>query len=561
MPAITLNRRDVLLGSAATALLLAQSGKAWSAAAVVRPDIATSAGRTMVGLYALAVKAMQDPAINYPPQPQSWTFQAYMHAVPLNPFDPANSAGLPNGTPAFKDRVDIIYGNPAAGTPQAAWKEAALACWATCKHSSPYFTTWHRWYLHYFEAICRKACGNPDFALPYWNYASNNGSSLQLPDQFTRVSPDRTKPNVLFFDDRGLGFADGQADGPQNVAMNAGGFMPFSQTQYGPALATREMFPSDDATHQAFDTTSKVYLALGMTGRLECLPHDMVHVNVGGWMKNVPSAAGDPIFYMHHCQIDRLYASWEARPNSTYNYGTGPRQPSEDNWKNVTTGWFVNEDGKLVKEKLGGAVNTSALNYSYDKLVPPTLPVVTAAVAAGATPSAPVVVAAVEAQKFKGRGGGCTVTLVPAPAAPQAAPAPGAAPQAAPPAVGAPRAQTLVLKGIKLLRRPRAPLSVFINLPKGTPPRLNDPYYVGTLNFFNFDLATGGVMNHDDDDAHAAHAAAGAEARFDVSDVLLRQRAKGLWDGGAVTVTVSTIGADSPAPVTYVTIESIALVP
>jgi tyrosinase len=117
--------------------------------------------------------------------------------------------------------------------------------------------------------------------------------------------------------------------------------------------------------------------------------------------------------------------------------------------------------------------------------------------------------------------------------------------------------QTLVLKGIKLLRRPRAPLSVFINLPKDTPPRLNNPYYVGTLNFFNFDLATGGVMDHDD----AGHAAAGAEARFDVTNVLQQQRAKGQWDGGAISVTISTIGADAPSSVTYVTIESISLVP
>jgi tyrosinase len=337
--------------------------------------------------------------------------------------------------------------------------------------------------------------------------------------------------------------------------MNNGGFMPFSQSQYLPALNTKLMFPADDADHMAFVTNDPVYLALGMTGRLECVPHDMVHVNVGGWMQNVPSAAGDPIFYMHHCQIDRLYASWEAHPDATYNFGNTPSQPDEDTFKNLKTGNFVNEDGVVVKEKLGGAINTSALNYSYDRLVPAAAPVVVATAARSAA-AAPFVVAAAAAQKFNVQGGGSTVTL--APAAPQAAPA---APGAAPPAAAAATAQTLVLKGIKLLRRPRAPLSVFINLPKGTPPRLNDPYYVGTLNFFNFDLATGGVMNHDDDDAHAAHAAAGAEARFDVSDVLLRQRAKGLWDGGAVTVTVSTIGADSPTPVTYVTIESIALVP
>ena len=48
----------------------------------------------MADLYARAVEAMQDPAINYPPQPQSWTFQSYIHDVPSNPFDPANSGSI-----------------------------------------------------------------------------------------------------------------------------------------------------------------------------------------------------------------------------------------------------------------------------------------------------------------------------------------------------------------------------------------------------------------------------------------------------------------------------------
>src|ERR1700730_11600309 len=248
-------RREVLLGSAAaTVLLTTRSRNTEAAGQPLRPDIGSAAGQTMTDLYATAVKAMQAPEINYPPQPQSWTFQAHIHAVPLNPFDPANSGGV-RGKEAIRKRVDIIYGNPAAGTPQAAWKAAALACWATCTHESPYFPTWHRWYLYYFERICRKMCGHPEFVLPYWNYASDTGPSLQLPAKFQERNlkeGDLTIQNHLFFDDRGLGFADGAGSSPQNVAMNNGGFMPFSQTQYGPALGAKVMFPSDDRKHMSF---------------------------------------------------------------------------------------------------------------------------------------------------------------------------------------------------------------------------------------------------------------------------------------------------------------------
>ncbi len=366
----------------------------------------------------------------------------------------------------------------------------------------------------------------PDFVLPYWNYASDSGSSLQLPSPFIDIPAQGAPQNVLFFDDRGLGFADGQATGPQNVAMNEGGFMPFSLTQYGPALSTKEMFPSDDRDHISVDPTDPVYLALGFSGRLECVPHDNVHVSVGGWMQNVPSAAGDPIFFMHHCQIDRLYASWEAQPGVSYNFGNSPSQPDENTWKTVKTGSFVDENGQL-----------------------------TAVLAARVRPATRLKIAAMEAPKFAVQSGGTTVTLAPAAAATAAT----AAPTANNAPAGAP--QTLVLKGVRLLRRPRAPLSVFVNLPKGTAPRLNDPYYVGTLNLFNFDLGTGVAMDHTDEGMNADHKMPGSDVRFDVTDVLQRQRARGQWDGGAITVTISTIGADSPGAVTYVTVDGITLVP
>jgi tyrosinase len=111
-----------------------------------------------------------------------------------------------------------------------------------------------------------------------------------------------------------------------------------------------------------------------------------------------------------------------------------------------------------------------------------------------------------EAPNFAVQSGGTTVTLAPATAV-TAAPEKPAANNAA---AGA--SQTLVLKGIRLIRRPRAPLSVFINLPKGTAPRLNDSFYVGTLNLFNFDSGTGVTMEHADDAMPPGHKMAGPDA-------------------------------------------------
>ena len=160
-------------------------------------------------------------------------------------------------------------------------------------------------------------------------------------------------------------------------------------------------------------------------------------------MQNVPSAAGDPIFYMHHCQIDRVYASWEAEAGVSYNWGNSNTQPDESTWKTIKMGAFVDEDGQLVKVKLGDAINTSSLGYVYDALAQPPSPEVVAILEEPPRQTVPLTLAAMETQGFSVQSGGTTVTL-----------APKGETEAMAPEVKPSTAHTLVLNGIKLLRRP-----------------------------------------------------------------------------------------------------------
>jgi tyrosinase len=120
-----------------------------------------------------------------------------------------------------------------------------------------------------------------------------------------------------------------------------------------------------------------------------------------------------------------------------------------------------------------------------------------------------------------------------------------------------------MLKDVKLLSRPPAPLHVFLNLPEGTAPALNSPFHVGVLNFFNWDTGTGGPMTETlGHKGEVGEAMPGTgEFRFSVGAVLARQKAENLWNGGPVTVTVITLGADRSQGRTYVTIGQVQLVP
>jgi len=61
------------------------------------------------------------------------------------------------------------------------------------------------------------------------------------------------------------------------------------------------------------------------THQLELDPHNQGHVKLGVPMQNVPTAPRDPIFWMHHGEVDRVWSLWQAT-----NKGKGPLLTGKD---------------------------------------------------------------------------------------------------------------------------------------------------------------------------------------------------------------------------------------
>jgi len=537
----TVNRRDILktgVSLAGLGLLGGIPQVVTAAMAPPRPDLASPAGQQMLAIYKAAVAAMKSPSINNPPQPHSWTFQAYIHALPVNPKDP-NSPGYPNGSAAFKKKIDQIYGPNPTG-PAKAWKEAALACWSTCPHSSNHFLPWHRWYMFYFEQAIRTISSQPGFSLPYWNYASNENSSLQLPVAFTAS----TSP--LYEAIRGLGWTDPVKLSSQTKPMNQGGYLGFKFVDYTPSLGATPLFPADAST--TIFPPDPNWVKYGYSGRTETQPHDNVHDGVGGLMGNVPTAAADPIFYMHHSQIDRLWASWQSYGGSTNNFapdGQGTQdQPSMADWQAMKFS-FVDGTGTLVTVGPTQALDYQALGYSYDQLAPqPAHPAAAMLVAEAASNAQAAPLASEAGVKVGAAGlnlklgsaakeGGVTAL--------EEGPAPG----------------HLALTNVSLLKHPPAPLHVFVNLPAKGPTDLASPYYAGTINLFGLAMMgedaeaseTGHHMRHD------------KTIVFDIASILDQQRKQGLWKGGQITVSILMAGGKGAADDTYLNLGTVELRP
>jgi tyrosinase len=291
---------------------------------------------------------MQRSQMN-PNDPTGLLFQANIHATESGEM--ASNGGCPMGDP----------GQP---------------LWDQCQHYSYFFLPWHRMYLYYFEKILRAASGDPNLALPYWNYEL--ASEQTLPTAFLSPAVDcngdpaaNPSCNPLFLTNRCM-----------NIIGN--GF-PVPPTSSGcPVVApgstpvTPALPPGDSDDSQAMADTSfegsAGYFGGGTPpgsppgachfdsnqGDLESQPHDQIHEAVGGSMGDPGTAAQDPIFWLHHAEIDHLWKSW-------FTLCGGRQNPTDAAWLNTTFSFYDVDTQATVTLSAKQVLDTAAqLNYRYD---------------------------------------------------------------------------------------------------------------------------------------------------------------------------------------------------
>lgn len=330
------SRRSFLLTTVAAAGLALQPRKSWDVGVVdavgatpsIRHNVATSEGKAMLKIYAEAVGKMMTLTDKDPGDPFSWIFQWYTHGVKQPWQQPISQT--------FKQQeISRIYTN--ISDPRRA---LAVTMWDTCTHygqSEAYFLPWHRMYVYFFEQIVRAVSGENSFTLPYWDYT--DVSAHALPGEFWMPADPVFK--YLYRPQRGAGVNTGQP-------IDGGGPNTFLNLQ---------------------DMTFPTYLkpAGGVGGfcpNLDRNLHGNVHTHVGAQppasdlgMTFVPTAANDPIFWLHHCNIDRIWASWNKAGGANPGDATFLGQPFT----------FVDAAGHAIERKVGEVVDTQQLNYIYDQ--------------------------------------------------------------------------------------------------------------------------------------------------------------------------------------------------
>lgn len=160
------------------------------------------------------------------------------------------------------------------------------------------FLPWHRAFLLYFEkAIRDQSPPIPKVGLPWWNWSSAQSHLTGVPQAF-RVAT---------------------AGGQSNPLFRARIVAP---TATPPINRMTRRFPGNPAalpTQNQIENLLNVNQFSDFTNQLENI-HDGIHGwtggnngTVGGDMGSVGTAAWDPIFWSHHCMIDRLWHLWQLR--------------------------------------------------------------------------------------------------------------------------------------------------------------------------------------------------------------------------------------------------------
>lgn len=209
-----------------------------------------------------------------------------------------------------------------------------------CPHKLPYFMAWHRGLLSRFESRLRQISGNPDLAIPYWDYYT----SPAVPSQFLVAG------SPLYRSGR-------TGDNVQGALSMAA----FADTIVN--------FPRGET--DAFEPT------------LETAPHNPVHNLIGGIMSNVAYSPYDPLFWVHHANIDRLWSAW-------VNAGNGRTMPASTD--SYWTGYL--NYGPAIRSMPRSWTQTTDNTYLHYRYDDETMP---QQAAAYATPAAPMTLATAQA--------------------------------------------------------------------------------------------------------------------------------------------------------------------
>jgi len=426
--------------------------------------------------YARGIREMQTRPAN---NPKSWAYQAAIH--------------------------DFVAGSTPSSPPIPSTTDRKRF-WGQCQHFCWFFLPWHRMYLLHFERIVAETIvqlgGPADWALPYWNYSdATNPDARRLPKAFREQTlPDGTA-NPLRVDERDAG--------------NDGGLVgEVEDTDVCDALARPRFVAQATGGDPGFGGGQSAFNHGGgfgmIAGEVERVPHGSMHVAVGGFMSQFDTAGLDPVFWLHHANIDRLWEVWRRRNPANVD-------PVEPLWLTGVKFQFHDSGGNIVTHTSSQVVNLAAplLGYSYEDVSNPCDELEGVGPGGTMTDRRPEMVGATFTPIQLGTGHTVAEVELSTPSGPMLE------------SVGAAPKTFLNIENIVGSGKP-ASYGVYINVPEGDDPEQHRDLFAGILPMFG--LAEASIRD-------AAHSGSGLHYTLDITRVVQRLEERGTWDTATMRVS------------------------
>lgn len=243
-------------------------------------------------------------------------------------------------------------------------------------HQSAAFGPWHRIYLHHFETELRAI--DATVTIPYWDWTDPACTAAVF-------APDFLGSNGRAEDGQVMDGPFAASTGNWNIVIKDDDSDPtFLARQFGhdpsaTALPTTAMQTSVMARtiydaapwYDMMRTPAQRKAQVDSLFRfgLEVNLHNLVHRYVGGDMA-LAASPNDPVFFLHHCNLDRLWSLWEQTTGKADVYEpqhNGPAGQSGDsaliyNFPTSPAPWF----GSAMPQDVYDSRTQIAIGYDTD---------------------------------------------------------------------------------------------------------------------------------------------------------------------------------------------------
>ena len=196
-------------------------------------------------------------------------------------------------------------------------------------HSGPIFLPWHRMYMIRLEEFMQDALGDPNFGLPYWDWAADGElpvgqqwrtdlwradyigeargevRSGPIGDMRVRLVQDAFSGDLVSVAPRRIRRASGQSFG-----------VPTLPRVQDVTAALNQPFYDVPPWNQQVASHRNVLEGWPNGPQL----HNRVHVWVGGDM-GPGTSPNDPVFFLNHCNVDRIWEDWMGLRGRDYEPG------------------------------------------------------------------------------------------------------------------------------------------------------------------------------------------------------------------------------------------------